>query len=141
MATVARELRHAWRSLLHRKAYFVACAGTLVLVLGANAAMFAVVNATMLRPLPFVTEAPVVQLYGQPRRRRFLRRDPLQQWKCRAFASAARTLAPARRVLPVRAGGRSWPENQHSHRSATIDARLVVDDGEAESRKGVRSRP
>ena len=44
MTTFANELRQAWRSLLHRKAYFLTCAGTLTLVLGANAAMFAVVE-------------------------------------------------------------------------------------------------
>jgi len=60
MMTFARELRHTWRSLLQRKAYFLACAGTLTLVLGANAAMFAVVNATMLRPLPFAEQADVL---------------------------------------------------------------------------------
>ena len=63
---LTRELRHAWRSLLRRKAYFLACAGTLTLVLGANAAMFAVVNATMLRPMPFATKGEVVHLFSQP---------------------------------------------------------------------------
>ena len=56
MTTFALELRQAWRSLLQRKAYFLTCAATLTLVLGANAAMFAVVNATMLRPMPFATQ-------------------------------------------------------------------------------------
>jgi len=94
MATFARELRHAWRSLLHRKAYFFACAGTLALVLGANAAMFAVVNATMLRPLPFATRGPVVQLYGQPPgTTTVLQRNPLQQMEVPRLRERARTLA------------------------------------------------
>ena len=38
MTTFAQELRQAWRSLLRRKAYFLTCAATLTLVLGANAA-------------------------------------------------------------------------------------------------------
>jgi hypothetical protein len=66
MMTLTRELRQAWRSLVQRKAYFLACAGTLALVLGANAAMFAVVNATMLRPMPFATKSEVVHLFSQP---------------------------------------------------------------------------
>ena len=66
MRIFAGELRHAWRSLLKQPAYLVTCAATLALVLGANAALFAVVNATMLRPLPFSTRGPVVQLFGQP---------------------------------------------------------------------------
>ena len=94
MHTFARELRHAWRSLLHRKAYFVACAGTLALVLGANAAMFAVVNATMLRPLPFATRGPVVQLFGQPPgTTTVLQRNPLQQMEVPRLRERARTLA------------------------------------------------
>ena len=60
MATFAAELKQAWRSLLQRKAYFFTCAATLALVLGANASMFAVVNATMLRPMPSMA-APIAQ--------------------------------------------------------------------------------
>jgi len=94
MPTFARELRHAWRSLLRRKAYFFACAGTLALVLGANAAMFAVVNATMLRPLPFVTRGPVVQLFAQPPgTTTVLQRNPLQQMEVPRLRERARTFA------------------------------------------------
>src|SRR5687767_15826357 len=94
MPTLTRELRHGWRSLLHRKAYFVTCAGTLALVLGANAAMFAVVNATMLRPLPFVARGPVVQLFGQPPgTTTVLQRNPLQQMEVPHLRERARTLA------------------------------------------------
>jgi putative ABC transport system permease protein len=94
MPAQSRELLHAWRSLLHRKAYFFACAGTLGLVLGANAAIFAVVNATMLRPLPFVTRGPVVQLYGQPPgTTTVLQRNPLQQMEVPRLRERARTLA------------------------------------------------
>lgn len=94
MHTFARDLRHAWRSLLNRKAYLVACAGTLALVLGANAALFAVVNATMLRPLPFVTKGPVVQLFGQPPgTTTVLQRNPLQQMEVPRLRERARTLA------------------------------------------------
>jgi hypothetical protein len=79
---------------LRRKTYFVACAGTLGLVLGANAAMFAVVNATMLRPLPFATPGPVVQLFAQPPgTTSVLQRNPLQQMEVPRLRERARTLA------------------------------------------------
>jgi len=92
--TFARELRQAWRSLLQRKAYFLACAGTLTLVLGANAAMFAVVNATMLRPMPFVTKGEVVHLFSQPPGTTgALQRNPLQQMEVPRLRERARTLA------------------------------------------------
>ena len=89
-----RELRQAWRSLLQRKAYFLACAGTLTLVLGANAAMFAVVNATMLRPMPFATKGEVVHLFSQPPGTTGApQRNPLQQMEVPRLRERARTLA------------------------------------------------
>jgi len=94
MMTFARELRHAWRSLLRRKAYFLACAGTLTLVLGANAAMFAVVSATMLRPMPFATAGEVVHLFSQPPGTTgALQRNPLQQMEVPRLRERVRTLA------------------------------------------------
>lgn len=94
MMTFTRELRQAWRSLLQRKVYFLACAGTLTLVLGANAAMFAVVNATMLRPMPFATKGDVVHLFSQPPgTTRALQRNPLQQMEVPRIRERARTLA------------------------------------------------
>src|SRR5215216_1844723 len=94
MMKFAQELRQAWRSLLQRKAYFVACAGTLTLVLGANAAMFAVVNATLLRPMPFATRGEVVHLFSQPPGTTgALQRNPLQQMEVPRLRERARTLA------------------------------------------------
>jgi len=94
MPTFANELRHAWRSLLQRKAYFVTCAATLTIVLGANAAIFAVVNATLLRPMPFATEGEVLQLFDQPPgTTAVLQRNPLQQMEVSRLRSSARTLA------------------------------------------------
>jgi putative ABC transport system permease protein len=94
MPSLIRELLQAWRSLLQRRTYFVTCAATLALVLGANAAVFAVVNATMLRPLPFATRGPVVQLFAQPPgTTSVLQRNPLQQMELPRIRERARTLA------------------------------------------------
>jgi putative ABC transport system permease protein len=94
MATFAKELRQAWRSLLQRKAYFFTCAATLALVLGANAAMFAVVNATMLRPMPFDTSGEVLHLFVQPPGTTSIpQRNPLQQMEVPRLRERARTLA------------------------------------------------
>ena len=88
------ELRHAWRSLRRRPAYVLTCATTLSLVLGANAAVFAVVNATLLRPMPFVTRGLVVQLFAQPPgTTSVLQRNPLQQMEVPRLRERARTLA------------------------------------------------
>ena len=94
MHDFARELRQAWRSLLHRKAYFVTCAVTLTLVFGANAAMFAVVNATILRPMPFATASAVLHVFNQPPgTTSVLQRNPLQQMEVPRLRERARTLA------------------------------------------------
>jgi putative ABC transport system permease protein len=94
MDAFTRELRQAWRSLLHRKTYYLTCAATLTLVLGANAAMFAVVNATMLRPMPFATRGPVIHLFAEPPgTKAILQRNPLQQMEVPRLRERARTLA------------------------------------------------
>src|SRR5436190_18847833 len=94
MTTLLLELRQAWRSLLHRKAYFFTCAATLTLVLGANAAIFAVVNATLLRPMPFATTGEVLQLFDQPPGTTdVLARNPLQQMEVSRIRESVRTLS------------------------------------------------
>jgi predicted permease len=94
MTMLGQELRQSWRSLLRRKAYFLTCAATLTLVLGANAAIFAVVNATMLRPLPFATRGEIVHLYSQPPGTTSVpQRNPLQQMEVPRLRERVRTLA------------------------------------------------
>lgn len=94
MQFLAIDLRYAVRSLVRRKAYFLTCAATLALVLGANAAMFAVVNATMLRPMPFATHGLVLQLFSQPPGTTAASaRNPLQQMEVPRLRERARTLA------------------------------------------------
>jgi len=64
MKDSARDLRHAWRSLLRTPGFFAAAVGTLALAIGAVAGMFNVVNKVMREPLPFPKPDRLVYLMG-----------------------------------------------------------------------------
>ena len=102
MATIRSDLRHAWRALVRRRAYFVASSATLALVLGANAAIFAAMSATILRPMPFAEGARVVQLFMQPPGLTAVSsRNPLQQMDVVRFRERARTMTRLEGYLPA----------------------------------------
>src|SRR5262249_42128209 len=60
------ELRQAVRSLRRRPAYSIASIGTLALVIGVNAALFAAINATLFRPIPLKSGERRVSIYLMP---------------------------------------------------------------------------
>ncbi len=60
---LARDLRYAVRSLLKQKAFAATAIVTLALGIGANTAIFSVVNGVVLRPLPFAHPDRLIQLY------------------------------------------------------------------------------
>lgn len=59
-----RDLRHSWRGLLRAPGFLVTAVGTLVLAIGAVGGMFSVVNAVLLRPLPFASPDRLVGITG-----------------------------------------------------------------------------
>src|SRR6185436_7964981 len=62
MGTVGQDLSYSLRSLGMAPAFTVAAIVTLALGVGANSAIFSVVNAVLLRPLPFADAGRVVNL-------------------------------------------------------------------------------
>jgi putative ABC transport system permease protein len=58
------DLRHALRGLMAERAWTAVAVTTLALGIGANAAIFAVVDAALLRPLPFAEPERLVAVWG-----------------------------------------------------------------------------
>jgi putative ABC transport system permease protein len=60
------ELRHALRSLVQQPAFVMTCVLTLALGIGANTAMFSVVNTVILKPLPYPDSDGLVAVWSSP---------------------------------------------------------------------------
>ena len=66
MRTLLADARHALRVFVRTPSYAVAVAGVLALGIGANTAIFSIVNAVLLRPLPFAEPERLVRLFHIP---------------------------------------------------------------------------
>ena len=66
MRTFLADLRHALRVTTRTPSFAAAVVGVLALGIGANTAIFSIVNAVLLRPLPFEEPERLVRLFHTP---------------------------------------------------------------------------
>src|SRR5882762_5428165 len=115
MGTLLKDVRYGIRSLARHPAFTAVAVITLALGIGANTAIFSVVNAVLLRPLPFDDPERIVWLWDtQPQ------------------------LATTPTSLPDFLG---WKEQNQSfeHLAAYLDGNMFLDaeDGASETRVGL----
>ena len=66
MQTLISDVRYSVRSLLRAPSFALAVVAVLALGIGANTAIFSIVNAVLLRPLPFEEPDRLVRLFHVP---------------------------------------------------------------------------
>lgn len=120
------DFRYALRNLLRTPAFTLAAVVTLALGIGANSALFSVVNAVLLRPLPYTDPEPLVMVWESNLRngrdRNVVAPADLLEWKARAHSFAELTALNSNRSTLTGVGD---PEELRAERTTESYFRLL----------------
>ncbi len=120
METVIKDIRYAIRGLLKRPSFTVIALVTLALGIGANTAIFSVVNAVLLKPLPFHNPEQLVMVWEDATFAGFPRNTPAPanyfDWKTQnqSFVDMAATAETSFNIT-----GDGEPERVSAYRSTS----------------------
>jgi putative ABC transport system permease protein len=83
-----QDLRYAFRTLRQSPAFTIATVSTLALAIGGNAAIFSVVNAVLLKPLPIDPGGRLTAIYGRTPQgqREYVTQPDLDDWRTAAHS-------------------------------------------------------
>lgn len=108
MRTFWQDVRYAARVLRQAPGFALAAVGVLALGIGANSAIFSLVDAVLLRPLPFAHPNELVMLYEHPPAYAYNRVSPLNylEWseQNHAFVSTAAVIGGGRSLTSASGG-------------------------------------
>jgi hypothetical protein len=117
--SLGRDTRHALRGLIHKPGYTLAVVLTLALGIGANAVVFALVNALVLRPLPYPDSDRIIsisQAGSGGRDARVLHELPYVDWTQATRTAPSSAGASVTRATPQASQGTS----RHAARRRSI---------------------